>query len=102
LAANLYGMPDTTRRPVLEVHALANQIQIFEAGQLIARHPVLEGRNQRRVAPGHRKAPASAARVHAGADPPLVIGRVSEIVARRSLNFYESVGLRLAGMEQPS
>jgi hypothetical protein len=28
-----------------EVQALADEIQIFEAGQLVARHPVLEGRN---------------------------------------------------------
>jgi hypothetical protein len=102
VGGNLYSVPDTTRRRVLEVHALADEIQIFEAGQLIARHPVLEGRNQRRVAPGHRKASASAARVHAGADPPLVIGRAGEIVARRSLDFYEAVALRLAGTEQPS
>ena len=99
---NLYSVPDTTRRRVLEVHALADEIQIFEAGQLVARHPVLEGRNQRHVAPGHRKAPASAARVHAGADPPLVIGRAGEVVARRSLDFYQAVALRLAGTEQPS
>jgi hypothetical protein len=54
------------------------------------------------VAPGHRKAPALAARVHAGADQPIVIGRAGEIVARRSLDFYEAVALRLAGTEQPS
>ena len=102
VGGNYYSVPDTTRRRVLEVHALADQIQIFEAGHLIAVHPVLEGRNQRRVAPDHRKAPAWAARGHAGADPPIVIGRAGELVARRSLDFYEAVALRLAGMEQPS
>jgi len=95
-------VPDTTRRRVLEVHALADEIQIFEAGQLIACHPVLEGRNQRRVAPGHRKAPALATRMHAGTDEPVVIGRAGEIVARRALDFYEAVALRLAGAEQPA
>ena len=54
------------------------------------------------MTPGHRKAPAWAARVHAGADQPIVMGRVGEIVARRSLDFYEAVALRLAGTEQPS
>ena len=102
VGGNYYSVPDTTRRRVLEVHALADEIQIFEAGQLIACHPVLEGRNQRRVAPGHRKAPASAVRRHAGADQPIVIGRAGEIVARRSLDFYEAVALRLAGTEQRS
>jgi hypothetical protein len=83
------------------VHALADEIQIFEAGQLIARHPVLEGRNQRRVAPGHRRALTSTQRQRAGADE-AVISRAGEVVARRSLDFYEAVALRLAGTEQPS
>jgi hypothetical protein len=102
VGGNFYSVPDTIRRRVLEVHALANQIQIFEAGQLIAVHPVLEGRNQRRVAPGHRKAPASAAGMRAGADEPIVLGRTGDVVARRSLNFYQAVAVRLAGMEPPS
>jgi hypothetical protein len=83
------------------VQALADEIQIYEAGQLVARHPVLEGRNQRRVAPGHRKAPTLAIRRHA-ADEPIVIGRAGEVVARRSLDFYEAVARRLASAEQPS
>ena len=29
------------------MHTLANEVQIFEDGTLIAAHPVLEGRNQR-------------------------------------------------------
>jgi hypothetical protein len=101
VGGNYYSVPDTTRRRVLEVQALADEIQIFEAGRLIARHPVLEGRNQRRVAPGHRKALALGPRRHA-ADEPIVIGRAGEVVARRSLDFYEAIALRLAGTEQPS
>jgi transposase len=100
VGGNYYSVPDTTRRRVLEVQALADEIQIFEAGRLIARHPVLEGRNQRRVAHGHRKAPALPTRRHA-ADEPIVIGRAGEVVARRSLDFYEAVALRLAGTERP-
>jgi hypothetical protein len=34
VGGNYYSVPDTTRRRVLEVHALADEIQIFEAGQL--------------------------------------------------------------------
>jgi hypothetical protein len=99
VGGNYYSVPDTTRRRVLEVHALADEIQIYEAGQLVARHPVLEGRNQRRIGPGHRKAPAI--RRHPDAGQPIVIGRAGEVVARRSLDFYEAVALRLAGTEQP-
>ena len=55
VGGNLYSVPDATRRRVVEVHTLADEVRIFEDGALIATHPVLEGRNQRRVAPGHRK-----------------------------------------------
>jgi transposase len=101
VGGNYYSVPDTTRRRVLEVQALADEIQIYEAGQLVARHPVLEGRNQRRVAPGHRKAPTLAISRHPDAGEVIVIGRAGEVVARRSLDFYEAVALRLAGAERP-
>ena len=102
VGGNLYSVPDTTRRRVLEVHALADEIQIFEASQLIAVHSVLEGRNQRRVAPGHRKVSAAAADRRAGADVPTVIGHTGDVVARRSLDFYQALALRLAGTAPPS
>ena len=102
VGGNYYSVPDTTRRRVLEVQALADEIQIYEAGRLVARHPVLEGRNQRRVAPGHRKAPTSASCRHPDGGQPIVIGRAGEVVARRSLDFYEAIALQLASTEQPS
>jgi hypothetical protein len=55
----------------------------------------------RRVAPGHRKAPALVTRRQVP-DEPIVIGRAGEVIARRSLDFYEAVALRLPGTEQPS
>jgi hypothetical protein len=48
VGGNLYSVPDATRKRIVEVHTLANEAQIFEGGTLIAAHPVLEGRNQRR------------------------------------------------------
>jgi hypothetical protein len=57
VGGNLYSVPDATRRRIVEVHTLANEVQIFEDGTLIANHPVLDGRRQRRIAPGHRKMP---------------------------------------------
>ena len=65
------------------------------------RHPVLEGRNQR-VAPGHRKAPTWPSAGTPMPAQPIGIGRAGEVVARRSLDFYEAIALRLAGTEQPS
>jgi hypothetical protein len=55
VGGNLYSAPDCTPRRVVEVHAFA--ILILENDKLIAIHPFLEGRGQRRIAGGHRKAP---------------------------------------------
>ena len=49
VGGNLYSVPDATRRRVVEVHTLADEIRIFEDGRLIAAHAVLEGRHQRRI-----------------------------------------------------
>ena len=59
VGGNLYSVPDATRRRPVEVHTLAEEIRIFEDDVLIASHPVLEGRHQRRVASGHRKGGSS-------------------------------------------
>ena len=93
VGGNLYSVPDATRKRVVEVHSLADEIRIFEAGRLIATHPVLEGRHQRRLTPGHRKVPTQRAMTEAAALP---IGRAGDVVARRSLDFYEAVARRLA------
>jgi transposase len=93
VGGNFYSVPDATRKRVVEVHSLADEIRIFEADRLIAVHPVLEGRHQRRLAPGHRKMPTQRAMAEAAAVP---IGRAGDIVARRSLDFYEAVARRLA------
>ena len=41
---NLYSVPDTTRRRVLDVHVFADEIRIFEDGALIATHAQTKGR----------------------------------------------------------
>jgi transposase len=89
VGGNFYSVPDATRKRVVEVHSLVDEIRIFEADRLIAVHPVLEGRHQRRLAPGHRKMPTQRAMAEAAAIP---IGRAGDIVGRRSLDFYDAVG----------
>src|SRR5205814_1129851 len=42
VGGNLYSVPDATRKRVVEVHSLADEIRIFEADRLIAVHPALE------------------------------------------------------------
>jgi len=95
VAGNLYSVPDTTRRRVLEVHVLADEIRIFEAGALIACHAPLDGRDQRRLDPAHRKVSSSSTRRRP--DETIVVHRAGEQVARRSLDFYDAVARRLAG-----
>ena len=88
------SVPDATRRRVLDVHVFADEIRIFEAGSFIASHAPLEGRGQRRLDPAHRK-PLSPRRRPAEGEP-IVLRRAGDHAARRSLDFYEAVGRRLA------
>jgi transposase len=92
VGGNLYSVPDGTRRRVVEVQTLAGTINILEDGELIAAHPVLEGRGQRRIAAGHRTAPSPVDST-TPPDPPVPPGSV---VTPRPLAFYEAVGRRLA------
>ena len=94
VGGNFYSVPDATRRCVVEVHTLASEVQIFEDGSLVAAHPVLEGRHQRRVAPGHRKAIIS--KRSRGVQGDVVLGRNGDVVAQRSLQVYDAVARRLA------
>lgn len=82
---NHYSVPETTRKRTVEVQNHVDEIRIFEDGVCIARHPVLEGRNRRRVDPAHRKAP-----------PPRPMQQRPKGVPQRSLAFYDAVGQRLA------
>jgi hypothetical protein len=101
VGGNLYSVPDATRKRVVEVHTLADEIRIFEDGTLIANHPVLDGRGRRRVAPGHRKLRVIAENATT-AETPLIAARPGERVARRSLAVYEAIGRRLAGQGERS
>jgi transposase len=96
VGGNRYSVPDGTRSRTVEVHTLAQEIRIFEDGTLIALHPVLPGRRQCSVLPGHRKRVRTGShRSEATKGTPLT--RAGEAVARRPLSFYDAVGKRLAG-----
>ena len=71
-------------RRVLEVQRHPAEVRIFEDRTLVARHPILEGRNRRRVDPGHRRPP-----------PPRPDPTQLEDAPKRSLAFYDAVGRRL-------
>jgi hypothetical protein len=95
VAGNLYSVPDGTRRRIVEVHQLTDEVRILENGQLIAVHPVLEGRGQHRIAGGHRSQPASATNL-IPPDEGSVLARPGERVACRPLEFYAAVAQRMA------
>lgn len=90
---NLYSVPDTTTKRKVEVQVTATEVHILEAGQLIATHPVLEGRRQRRIAAGHRHGPPPGNARTPRQEKPLPDGQP---VARRDLAVYDSVATSLA------
>ena len=91
---NLYSVPNTTRRRPVEVHSTASEVRIIEEGRIVAVHPVMDGRGQRRIIAGHRAAPAPPNSQTCRHGPPS--GQSGEVVALRSLAFYDAVGKRLA------
>jgi transposase len=91
---NLYSVPDTTRRRPVEVDSTADEVRILEDGRVVAVHPVMDGRGQRRITAGHRSAPPPPnSQTPRNGPPP---GRSGDIVALRPLAFYDAVGRRLA------
>jgi transposase len=95
VGGNLYSVPDTTRRRILDVHVLADAIQIFEEGTLVATHVPLEGRDQKRLDPAHRKIASLRQRRHDNREHG-TIRRTGDHVARRSLDLYDAIARRLA------
>lgn len=91
VAGNYYSVPDTARRRVVEVQHHTHEVRIFEEGQLIARHPVLEGKNRKRIQPGHRKAPPVKRAEMLPATPAVPM-------LQRPLAFYGAVRERLASL----
>src|SRR5689334_9416846 len=94
VGGNLYSVPNTARRRAVEVHSTTDEVRILEEGSVVAVHPVLDGRGQRRILAGHRCLPA---RLNSQA-PHGSVGacRSGEVVALRPLTFYDAVGRRLA------
>jgi transposase len=93
---NLYSVPDTTRRRVVEVQMTACEVLILDGGKLVAVHPVLEGSGQRRVSPGHRLWPPPGYRRDRRQDHKAQpVDAPGEHVTRRSLAVYEAVARAL-------
>jgi hypothetical protein len=93
---NYYSVPDSTRQRLVEVQVLAAEVRIFAAGQLIARHALLEGKGQRAVAPDHRRWPPPGRHCRSATPPALTVEVAGAQVPRRSLDIYDQVGRALA------
>ena len=100
VAGNLYSVPDYTRRRTVDVQQHPMDIRIFEDGRLIARHPVLDGKNVRRVDPSHRNKRPPLAEQHLQRD--LNPSSLHASVPQRSLAFYDAVAQRMATGEPRS
>ena len=88
---NLYSVPDGTRKRSVEVHVLAQEIRILEAGRVIAIHSVLSGRGRRAVLAGHRQA------IQGLEAPGKRILSSGEPVWQRPLDIYDQIAQALAG-----
>jgi len=100
VGGNTYSVPDATRSRTVEVHSLADEVRIFENGTLIAAHPVLEGRKQRRIHPDHRRAITTQHWPQTRGEA-LVVKPAGDTVLQRSLAFYDAVGKVLAKENRP-
>jgi hypothetical protein len=94
VGGNLYSVPNATRRRPVEVHTTAGEVRILEDARVIAVHPVLEGRGQRRIIAGHRSLPPPA-NSHTPRQGAAAV-RAGETVTPRPLAFYDAVARRLA------
>jgi transposase len=92
---NLYSVPDSTRRRIVEVHSTTDEVRILEDGDVVAVHPVLDGRGQRRIIAGHRTMRPRANSQTLDDDRSSTV-RAGDVVALRPLAFYDAVGKRLA------
>jgi transposase len=101
VGGNSYSVPDATRSRLVEVHSLANELRIFENGTLVAVHPVLEGRQQRRVHPDHRKGMTTSQRSWSKGDSAVTLQGAGDKVMQRSLAFYDAVGKAMARENRP-
>jgi transposase len=101
VGGNAYSVPDATRSRLVEVHSLANELRIFENGTLIAVHPILEGRKQRRVQPDHRRNITAKRSWPKASDASVTLQPIGDKVPQRSLAFYDAVGKALARENRP-
>jgi hypothetical protein len=89
-------VPDRTRR-VVEVQQLPDLIRILDLGNVVAEHPVLEGRKQYRIDRSHRTDGSARRKMNTR----VTIGRIGDHVPLRPLAVYQTIGAQLASAGRP-
>src|SRR5205814_10491684 len=98
IGGNYYSVPDRTRR-VVEVRQLPDLIRILDLGNVIAEHPVLEGRKQYRIDRSHRTGGSAKRKTRMASGG--IIGRIGDHVPLRPLAIYQAIGAQLASAGRP-
>jgi transposase len=98
IGGNYYSVPDRTRR-VVEVQQLPDLIRILDLGNIVAEHPVLEGRKQYRIDRSHRT--GGSAKRKTSTPSGVIIGRIGDHVPLRPLAIYQAIGAQLANASRP-
>ena len=101
IQGNCYSVPDRTRSRVVEVQTLADKIRIYDGHDLLATHPLLTGRGERQVLPGHRQWPPPGRHDK----PPkrsaaVTLPAPGYAVSQRDLMVYDQIGNALAAGER--
>jgi Mu transposase, C-terminal domain len=99
VGGNYYSVPDRTRR-VVEVQQLPDLIRVLDLGNIVAEHPVLEGRRRYRIDRTHRTG-GNGMRRRSGIAAGITIGRIGDHVPLRPLAIYQAIGSRLATAGRP-
>lgn len=85
---NGYSLPEGVNKPEIKVQASLDKVWLYQNDQLLAVHPVLAGRRERRLAPEHNR---SLRTLFQSDSPASDNGRELIEVERRSLEVYEEV-----------
>jgi hypothetical protein len=85
---------------VVEVQQLPDLIRVLDLGNIVAEHPVPEGRRQYRIDRSHRTG-GNGVRRRSGIAAAVTIGRIGDHVPLRSLAVYAAIGSHLATGGRP-
>ena len=74
-------------------------IRILDLGNIVAEHPVLEGRKQYRIDRSHRTGGSAKRKTNMASG--VIIGRIGDHVPLRPLAIYQAIGAQLANAGRP-